>query len=148
MMARVSRRRSANPAASTRPRVAAASRTAKVSSSRNAGQIARGRAGADLGAHLGDIGDRHPRTDLVAEDSGDRGLVRLLVSMRNAPTASDPVCRATSLALAMMKVSQGAVGDSLTMPSQWNGMVRSFLVVTKPQPEVVLVVLPTQSPSM
>jgi hypothetical protein len=38
MMARV-RRRSADPAASTRPRVAAANRTAKVSSRRKAGRI-------------------------------------------------------------------------------------------------------------
>jgi hypothetical protein len=29
-----------------------------------------------------------------------------------------------------VKLSQRAVGDSLTMPSQWNGIVRSFLVVT------------------
>src|SRR5512133_1293531 len=95
IIARV-RRRSASPAASTRPPAPAASRTAKVSSSRV------------RPVRLNEV--RPERTWVRAwvisvtvtsaptlswRTASTVGWLWLLVLMRNAPTASDPVCRAT-----------------------------------------------------
>ena len=99
-MARV-RRRSANPAASTRPRVAAASRTAKVSSSRKASRISL----VDHFLHACDLwkwrcggahgkADRHPHDVPTMDTAVCLSLDRCAAHMPASPRAgcSDCTC--------------------------------------------------------